>query len=71
MPDLVVHTYNPVTWEAEVEGSRVQGQPGIHSETLSQTNKQTKNAFYKLNTSNTLIKKKHQHLRSAHFLPPI
>jgi hypothetical protein len=27
---MVVHTYNPSTWEAEVE-SWVRGQPGLHS----------------------------------------
>jgi hypothetical protein len=30
--DMVVHTCNPNTWEAEAEGLRVQGQPGLHSE---------------------------------------
>jgi hypothetical protein len=29
---MVVHIYNPGTREAEVGGSRVQGQPGLHSE---------------------------------------
>jgi hypothetical protein len=29
-----VYTYNPSTQEAEVGGLRVQGQPGLHSETL-------------------------------------
>jgi hypothetical protein len=28
---VVVHTYNPSTWEGEAGGSRVQGQPGQHS----------------------------------------
>jgi hypothetical protein len=39
---VVVHDCNHSTWEAEV-GLRVQGQPGLHSETLSQKMKtQTK-----------------------------
>lgn len=39
---LVIHPYNPSTWEVEIQGSRVQGQPGLN-ETLSikrKTNKQ-------------------------------
>jgi hypothetical protein len=32
---MVLHTYNPSTWEAEAGRLRVQGQPGLHSETLS------------------------------------
>jgi hypothetical protein len=36
----MVHTYNPSTWEAEAE-LRVQGQPKLHSKTLSR--KQTEN----------------------------
>jgi hypothetical protein len=34
--DMVGHTYNPSTWEAEAGGPRVWGQPGLYSETLSQ-----------------------------------
>jgi hypothetical protein len=30
--------YNPSTPEAEVGGLRVRGQPGLHSETMSQPN---------------------------------
>jgi hypothetical protein len=37
----VGHPCNPSTWEAETEGSRVQDQPGLHNETLSQTNSST------------------------------
>jgi hypothetical protein len=33
---VVVHTYNPSNQEAEAGGSRVLGQPELHSETLSQ-----------------------------------
>jgi hypothetical protein len=33
-PDVVVHTCNPRTWEAEA-GGIAQGQPGLYSETLS------------------------------------
>jgi hypothetical protein len=35
LPGVVVLTCNPRTWEAEAEGSRVQGQPRVHSESLS------------------------------------
>jgi hypothetical protein len=31
---MVVHTYNPSTQEAKAEGSRVLGQPGLHSHIL-------------------------------------
>jgi hypothetical protein len=31
----VVQAYNPSTWEAEAERSRVQGQPELHSESIS------------------------------------
>ena len=35
----MVHTFNPRTWEAEAGGTQgVWGQPGLHSDTLSQTN---------------------------------
>jgi hypothetical protein len=34
-PGLVVHIYNPFTQEPEAGGSRIQGQPELHSETLS------------------------------------
>jgi hypothetical protein len=37
---MVAHTSNPSTGEAEAGGLRVQGQPGLHIETLSQ-NKST------------------------------
>lgn len=33
----VAHAYNPSAWGADTEGSQVQGQPGIRSETLFQT----------------------------------
>jgi hypothetical protein len=32
--DVVVHPCNPRAWEAKAEGSRIQGQLGLHSETL-------------------------------------
>jgi hypothetical protein len=32
---VVGYAYNPKTQEAEAGGSRNQGQPGLHSETLS------------------------------------
>jgi hypothetical protein len=35
---MVVHTCNPSTQEAEAGGSGVGVQPGLHRETLSQTN---------------------------------
>jgi hypothetical protein len=38
-PDLVVHIYNPSTWEAEVVITRVCSQPKLDSETLSQQNR--------------------------------
>jgi hypothetical protein len=34
-----VHICNPSTKEAEVEGWRVPGQPGLHGKTLSQNKK--------------------------------
>lgn len=37
--DKVVHSCNPNTQEVEVEGFQVQGQPGLHGNFLSQTNK--------------------------------
>jgi hypothetical protein len=39
---VVVHTCNPSTPEAEARGPQIQGHFGLHSKTLSQTNKQTK-----------------------------
>jgi hypothetical protein len=35
---MVLHICNPSTQGAEAGGSQVRGQPGLHSETLSQTN---------------------------------
>jgi hypothetical protein len=32
----MVHASSPSTWETEAGGLRVQGQPGLHSDTLSQ-----------------------------------
>jgi hypothetical protein len=32
---VMVHAYNPSTWEAEARGSGVQGLPGLQSKTLS------------------------------------
>lgn len=34
---MEVRAYNPITWEAEIEGSRVQGEPGIHTKSVSKT----------------------------------
>jgi hypothetical protein len=31
LPDMLAHTCNPITWEAETKGLTVQGQPGVHS----------------------------------------
>jgi hypothetical protein len=39
---LVVHTCNSSSQEVEAEGSRVQGQPVLQSETLSQKKKKKK-----------------------------
>jgi hypothetical protein len=36
---VVAHAYNSSTWEEEVGGTHAQGQPGLHSETLSQQTK--------------------------------
>jgi hypothetical protein len=33
---IVVHTYNPRAWELEAGGPWIQGQPGLHSKSLSQ-----------------------------------
>jgi hypothetical protein len=37
-----MHACNPSTWETEVGGLRIQGQPGPHSETISKTGEKTK-----------------------------
>jgi hypothetical protein len=34
--DVVGHICNPSTWETKAEGLQVQGQPGLHHETLYQ-----------------------------------
>jgi hypothetical protein len=44
---MVLHTYNLSTEEAEAGGLHVRDQPGLHSETLSQKDKQ----------NNSLVKK--------------
>jgi hypothetical protein len=36
---VVANTCNPSNWEAEVGGSWVEGQPGLHSKILSQKEK--------------------------------
>jgi hypothetical protein len=41
-PGMVVHAFNPSTWEAEAGGSRVPGQPELYSKTLSQKKKKKK-----------------------------
>jgi hypothetical protein len=33
---MVAHACDPSAQEAEVEGSQVQGQPGLHSETVKE-----------------------------------
>jgi hypothetical protein len=38
---VVVHAYNLGPQEAEAGGSQAQGQPGLHSKTLSKPNEQT------------------------------
>jgi hypothetical protein len=35
----MVHTFNPSTWEAEAGELRVQDQPELHSNTMSQKEK--------------------------------
>jgi hypothetical protein len=50
---VVAHAFNPKTWEAEAgeflslraacSTEWVPGQPGLHRETMSRKNKQTKN----------------------------
>jgi hypothetical protein len=54
---MVAHAYKTRTWKAEAEGLRVQGQTGLHSETLSQ--KKVKNKilidFFNLNKINVLV----------------
>jgi hypothetical protein len=40
LPHVVVHTWNPSTQKAEAGRSRVPGQPGLHSETVTETNTQ-------------------------------
>jgi hypothetical protein len=52
---MVVHAFNPSTWEAEADRflssrpawstKRVPGQPGLYRETLSRKNKQTKSVY--------------------------
>jgi hypothetical protein len=41
VPGVMEHTCNPSTQKVEVEGLRVPGQPGLHSETLSQKQNKT------------------------------
>jgi hypothetical protein len=36
---MVVHIYNPSTWEAEEGGSSVQGQPGLYNNFKANVNK--------------------------------
>jgi hypothetical protein len=38
-PGTVSHPCNPSTQEAEAQGLRVQGQPGLHSKTMSKEKK--------------------------------
>jgi hypothetical protein len=38
---MVVHSCNPITWEAEAWGLQVQGQPGQNSEISSQKETET------------------------------
>jgi hypothetical protein len=45
---MVVHTCNPSAQEAEAGGSRVQGQPGLHSETCLKKKKKIQDTFSKL-----------------------
>jgi hypothetical protein len=40
---MVVHIYNPTTWEVEAGSLQVQGQPGLHSDTLFQKIKTKQN----------------------------
>jgi hypothetical protein len=47
-PGIVVYAYNLNTWEAEVGGPWVLGQPGLHSETPSHKNKTEKGGIGKL-----------------------
>jgi hypothetical protein len=35
---MVIHAYNPRTWETEARGSRVGGLPELHKGTLSEKN---------------------------------
>jgi hypothetical protein len=42
---MVAHNCNPSFWKAETGGSQVQGQPGLHSETLSQNNNNKKDVL--------------------------
>lgn len=39
---MAVHAYNPSTQKAKVELPWVQGQPGLHGETLSQKTEEEK-----------------------------
>jgi hypothetical protein len=43
---MVVHTYNASTEKAEAGRWRVQGQPGLHSQTLSQKKKKKVKMVY-------------------------
>jgi hypothetical protein len=45
---VMVHAYNPRTWEAEAREFRVQGQPGLHGNTLSKISKQKINLLHGL-----------------------
>jgi hypothetical protein len=39
---MVVHACNPSTWEAEIEGSQVRGQTGLHDEIILKKRKKKK-----------------------------
>jgi cytochrome b involved in lipid metabolism len=43
--DVVVHACNPNIWKVEAGGSRVQGQLGLHSETLSLNKQENKKVY--------------------------
>jgi hypothetical protein len=55
---VVVHAFNPSTWEAAWSTERVPGQPGIHRETLSRKTKPTNQPNKQKNPKNKNTPKK-------------
>jgi hypothetical protein len=53
---VVVHAYNPRTWEVKARGSGVRGQYGLHSETISKKKKAKPNQSKQTNKKQSRVK---------------